>query len=85
MTQPIAKDLAPGRIRVVTVAVGWLKTPLLDYIPVEMQDTVQRDCMVAPNAFGDPDQFAHLAQTIVVNPHINATTIEFSAGLNMAL
>lgn len=85
MTQPLAKDLAPGKIRVVTVAVGWLKTPLLNYIPPETQATIMRDCMVTPNTFGDPDQFAHLVQSIVINPHINATTIELSAGLNMAL
>lgn len=67
------------------MAVGWLNTPLLDYIPKETQATITRDCMVNPNTFGDPDQFAHLAQSIVINPHINATTIELSAGLNMAL
>lgn len=85
MTQPIAKDLGAAQIRCVTVAVGWVKTPYLNYIPPETQQIIMRDCMVAPQTFGDPDQFAFLAQSIVVNAHINATTIEFSAGLNMAI
>lgn len=83
MTQPIAKDFAGQQIRCVTVAVGWIQTPFLNYIPEETQQSILRDCMVAPNNFGHPDQFAHLAQSIVLNPHINATTIELAAGLNM--
>lgn len=85
MTQPIAKDLGVAQIRCVTVAVGWVQTPYLDYIPQVSKEIIMRDCMVAPQSFGEPDNFAHLAQSIVVNSHINGTTVEFSAGLNMAI
>lgn len=82
MTEPIAKDFAEAKIRCVTIAVGWIKTPYLDYIPPMTLRTILKDCMVSPN-FGSPDEFAHLAQSVVVNPHINATTIQLAAGVNM--
>lgn len=83
MSQSIARDFGQQNIRCVTIAVDWTKIPFRDYIPTAAQQTTLRDCTVAVENFEHPEQFAKLVQTIVINQHINATTIELTAGLNM--
>lgn len=83
MTRPLAKDFGTQGIRVVTIAPGLIKTPVIDYFPKDTEDAISQECIIAPNRFGEPDEFAHLVQSIVVNPYINGTTIELSAGLNI--
>lgn len=83
MTKPLAKDYLSSGIRVVTISPGIIKTALTDYFPPEVEQTISRECMLAPHRFGDPDEFAHLAYSIVLNPHINATNIELASGLNI--
>lgn len=83
MTRPLAADFSTQGIRVVSIAPGFVKTPLLDYIPNDTTEAIATECIKAPKRFGDPDEFAHLVQSIVANPYINATTIELSGGLKI--
>lgn len=83
MTKPLSRDFSERGIRVVTIAPGIIKTPLNDYFPPETTEAISQECITAPNRFGEPDEYAHLVQSIVSNPYINATTIELSGGLNM--
>lgn len=82
MTKPLATEFQEKGIRVVTISPGLFKTPFLDTIPVDLQTILAEHCMLAPNYTADPDQFAYMAQVIVLNPHINATTIDMSCGFN---
>lgn len=83
MTIPLAVDFGSHGIRVVTIAPGLIQTPLINFLPQDTSDHIMNECIIAPNRYGDPDEFAHLVQSIVSNPYINATTIELSGGLNM--
>lgn len=83
LTRPLAEDLKHQGIRVVTIAPGIFRTQLVDHFPAEIEEVIASECIIAPNRFGHPDEFAHLVHSIVVNPFINATTIDISAGLNL--
>lgn len=81
MTRPLSKDLSECNIRVMTIAPGLINTPLIDYLPVETVECLTRECIISPRRFGRADEFAHLAQSIVLNSSLNGTTIELAAGL----
>lgn len=83
MTRPLAADFSNQGIRVVSIAPGFIKTPLIDYIPADTAEEIAYECILGPKRFGDPDEFAHIVQSIVSNPYINATTIQFSGGLKI--
>lgn len=81
MTRPMAADFSDQGIRVVSIAPGFVKTPLLDYIPNDTIYEIANGCIMAPKRLGDPNEFAQMVQTIIENPYINATTIQLSGGL----
>lgn len=83
MTQPLAMDLNEKGIRVITIVPGVINTPLCSYIPPDVQKIMSIDCMIAPNRFGDAEEYAHIVQTCVSNTSLNATTIELAAGFNI--
>lgn len=85
MTRPLAVDFGERGIRVVTIAPGFIKTPLNDYIPSETAEHLYTECVILPKRFGDADEFAHVVQSIVANPYINATTIELSGGIQLTI
>lgn len=83
MTRPLAADFSNKGIRVVSIAPGFIKTPLIDYLPAETIEEIANECILTPKRFGDPDEFAHMVQMIIANPYLNATTIELSGGLRI--
>src|SRR6202165_677339 len=67
MTLPIARDLASKLIRVVTIAPGLVKTPMLEGLPQDAQDSLGRQ-VPHPSRLGDPSEYAALVEHIVANP-----------------
>lgn len=84
MSRPLAADFSDQGIRVVSIAPGFFKTPLIDYLPSDTTEEIANESVMAPKRFGDPDEFAHMVQSIVANPYINATTIQLSGGLKFS-
>ncbi|XP_003385670.1 PREDICTED: 3-hydroxyacyl-CoA dehydrogenase type-2-like [Amphimedon queenslandica] len=82
MTLPIARDLAQYGIRVCTVAPGLFKTPLLEALPEKVQQQLATT-IPFPQRLGDPDEYAHLIQTIIENPLLNAEVIRLDGALRM--
>jgi len=83
MTLPIARDLAPLGIRVVTVAPGLFKTPLLEGLPEKAQ--IALGAMVPfPSRLGDPAEYGQLVQSIIENPMLNGEVIRIDGALRMA-
>lgn len=80
LTRPLASEFAAFGIRVVTIAPGLIRTPVCDHFPAEVEETLS-EIVIAPYRFGHPEEYAHLVQTIITNPYVNATTIDLSAGL----
>ncbi len=83
MTLPIARDLADKRIRVVTIAPGLFLTPLLMSLPEEAREALAAS-VPHPHRLGRPEEYAMLAEHIVMNPMLNGETIRLDGALRMA-
>jgi NAD(P)-dependent dehydrogenase (short-subunit alcohol dehydrogenase family) len=83
MTLPIARDLARELIRVVTIAPGLFKTPLLGSLPEEAQQSLGKQ-VPHPARLGDPDEYGALAVHIVENPMLNGEVIRLDGAIRMA-
>ena len=82
MTLPIARDLASSGIRVVTIAPGVMKTPMVSGMPDEIQESLAQQ-IPFPSRLGTPDDYAFLAQHIVENRMINAEVIRLDGAIRM--
>ena len=82
MTLPMARDLAPYKIRVMTVAPGLFKTPLLDGLPEKVQAELGQ-MVPCPSRLGDPEEFGRLVGSILTNPMLNGETIRLDGALRM--
>ncbi|VVC94764.1 3-hydroxyacyl-CoA dehydrogenase type-2-like [Leptidea sinapis] len=74
MTLPIARDLAPQGIRVVTIAPGVFDTPLLSYLPEKMIEFIKR-MTPFPSRLGKPEEYAHLVTSVIENQMLNGEVI----------
>ena len=83
MTLPMARDLADKGIRVMTIAPGLFKTPLLASLPEEVQDSLGAQ-VPFPSRLGDPAEFAALARHIVENPMLNGEVVRLDGAIRMA-
>ncbi|KAK2190225.1 hypothetical protein NP493_87g13060, partial [Ridgeia piscesae] len=82
MTLPIARDLAGIGIRVNTVAPGPFATPLLEGLPSKVIDYIA-STVPFPSRIGQPDEYAHLVQSIVENPYLNGEVIRLDGAARM--
>ena len=83
MTLPIARDLSRELIRVVTIAPGLFKTPLLGSLPEEAQKSLGQQ-VPHPARLGDPDEYGALAVHIIENPMLNGEVIRLDGAIRMA-
>lgn len=83
MTLPIARELARFGIRVMTIAPGLFKTPMMDVLPPEVQESLGAS-VPFPQRLGNPDEFASLAQQIIENTMLNGETIRLDGAIRMA-
>jgi NAD(P)-dependent dehydrogenase (short-subunit alcohol dehydrogenase family) len=83
LTLPLARDLAQHGIRVCTVAPGLFATPLMEQLPLEVQQSLAAS-IPFPKRLGQPDEFAALAAHIVTNGHLNGEVIRLDGALRMA-
>ncbi len=83
LTLPVARDLAPLGIRVVTISPGVFATPMLLELPEKVVNSLVENTILFPNRMGDPAEFGSLVRQIVENAYFNATTIELDGGARM--
>src|ERR1700722_14798916 len=83
MTLPIARDLSRDLIRVVTIAPGLFKTPLLGSLPEEAQKSLGKQ-VPHPARLGDPDEYGALAVHTIENPMLNGEVIRLDGAIRMA-
>jgi NAD(P)-dependent dehydrogenase (short-subunit alcohol dehydrogenase family) len=83
MTLPVARELAQFGIRVMALAPGLFKTPLLAQLPQEAQDALAV-AIPFPHRLGEPGEFAALVNHIVENRYLNGETIRLDGSLRMA-
>ncbi|XP_004713181.1 3-hydroxyacyl-CoA dehydrogenase type-2 isoform X1 [Echinops telfairi] len=82
MTLPIARDLAPIGIRVMTIAPGLFGTPLLTSLPDKVRNFLASQ-VPFPSRLGDPTEYAHLVQAIIENPFLNGEVIRLDGAIRM--
>ncbi len=82
LSLPMARDLARSGIRVMAIAPGIFRTPMLESLGQEVMDGLAQD-VVYPARLGDPAEFAALARFIVECDYLNGTTIRLDGALRM--
>ena len=84
LTLPVARDLAPHGIRVVSIAPGMFDTAMAAGLPDTVLGGIVDKMILYPNRLGHPEEFAGLARHIVENSYINATTISVDGGARIS-
>ena len=82
MTLPMARDLASSGVRVMTIAPGIFKTPMLAGLPEDAQASLAAD-VPNPARLGDPSEYARLAGFIVEMGYLNGEVIRLDGALRM--
>jgi NAD(P)-dependent dehydrogenase (short-subunit alcohol dehydrogenase family) len=82
MTLPMARDLAPLGIRVVTIAPGLFDTPLLASLPEQVKQALGAQ-VPCPSRLGRPEEFAALVRHVVENDMLNGEVIRLDGALRM--
>ena len=82
MTLPVARDLSAAGIRVMTIAPGTMDTPMLAQLPEAARQALAAG-IPFPKRLGAPDDYAMLAEQIVVNRYLNGEVIRLDGALRM--
>jgi len=82
MTLPIARELARYGVRVMTIAPGIMKTPLLASLPESVQESLGQ-AVPFPQRLGAPEEYAMLVEQVVVNPMLNGETIRLDGAIRL--
>lgn len=82
MTLPLARDLASQGIRVNCIAPGLFDTPLLASLPEKVRAFLAKT-VPNPSRLGNPDEFAHLVECIILNKMLNGETIRLDGAIRM--
>ncbi len=83
LTMPAARELSQFGIRVLTIAPGIFRTPLLGKLPDEIQTSLG-DSVLFPKRLGEPVEFAALVEHCIANGYLNGEVIRLDGGLRMA-
>lgn len=83
MTLPLARELARSRIRVMTIAPGIFRTPMMAGLPEAAQASLAEQ-VPHPSRLGDPAEYAALVRHVVENPMLNGETIRLDGAIRMA-
>lgn len=81
-TLPMARDLAPLGIRVMTIAPGLFMTPLLAGLPEKVHKQLVQNVQ-CPKRLGEPIEYAKFVGCILQNPYLNGEVIRLDGALRM--
>jgi NAD(P)-dependent dehydrogenase (short-subunit alcohol dehydrogenase family) len=82
ITLVAARDLASRQIRVNTIAPGTFDTPMLARLRQDIRDSLAA-AVPHPRRLGDPDDYAHLAVSLLENSYVNGETIRLDGAIRM--
>lgn len=83
MTLPIARDLSSEGIRVNTILPGIFNTPLLQGAPENVKAALSAS-VPFPKRLGMPEEYAHLALTMITNGYFNGEDVRLDGAIRMA-
>ncbi len=82
MSLPVARELAQHGIRVMAIAPGLFRTPMMEGLPDEVSEKIAAN-IPFPARLGDPAEYAMLVQQIIENPYLNGTTIRLDGAVRL--
>ena len=82
LSLPMARDLARDGIRVMAIAPGIFRTPMLMGLGEEVMQGLAAD-VTCPRRLGDPAEYADLARFIIASDYLNGETIRLDGALRM--
>lgn len=82
MTLPMARDLAKSGIRVLSVAPGIFKTPMVAAFSQEVQDSLAAN-IPFPSRLGAPEEFAALVYHMIENSFMNGEVVRLDGATRM--
>jgi NAD(P)-dependent dehydrogenase (short-subunit alcohol dehydrogenase family) len=83
MTLPIARDLAPSGIRVVSILPGLFDTPMFQTLPEEGRQALAAG-VPFPSRLGHPAEYAMMVRQICENPMLNGVSIRLDGAARLA-
>ena len=83
MTLPIARDLMQEGIRVNTILPGIFNTPLMNAAPPQVKEALAAS-VPFPKRLGNPQEYAHLALTMIENGYFNGEDVRLDGAIRMA-
>lgn len=83
MTLPIARDLMNENIRVNTILPGIFNTPLMNAAPPNVKEALAAS-VPFPKRLGNPEEYAHLAMTMIENGYFNGEDVRLDGSIRMA-
>jgi NAD(P)-dependent dehydrogenase (short-subunit alcohol dehydrogenase family) len=82
LTLPVARDLSPFGIRVMTIMPGLFHTPMFESVPEDIRKALEAG-VPFPSRLGRPEEYAQLVQSIVENDMLNGEAIRLDGALRM--
>ncbi|MHA7776732.1 SDR family NAD(P)-dependent oxidoreductase [Roseibium sp. M-1] len=82
MCLPAAREFAQHGIRVMAIAPGLFRTPMMEGLPEEVSAKIAANIPFPPR-LGEPEEFALLAAQIAANPYLNGTTIRLDGSVRL--
>ena len=79
---PAAREFARHGIRVMTVAPGLFRTPMMEGLPENTVAGISR-VIPFPSRLGIPDEYARLIGDIVKNPYLNGSIIRLDGAVRL--
>jgi NAD(P)-dependent dehydrogenase (short-subunit alcohol dehydrogenase family) len=83
LTLPASRELGRYGIRVMTIAPGYIATPLLDQVPENLRTALFASQVFPNKRFGKAEEYALLCLSIIENPMLNGSVIRLDAGTRM--
>lgn len=83
LTLPVARDLMGEGIRVNTILPGIFATPLLMALPDNVIKSLSQS-VPFPKRLGDPEEYAHLVETMITNGYLNGACVRLDGAIRMA-
>lgn len=80
MTLIAARDLAATGVRVNTIAPGTMGTRAWDQAPAAMREKLEAK-VPFPQRFGQPEEFAELAEHMITNRYLNAQVVRLDGAI----
>lgn len=82
MCLPAAREFARSGIRVLAIAPGLFRTPMMEGLPEEVTQQIAAN-IPYPARLGEPEEFALTVQQLAENPYVNGTTLRLDGAVRL--